>query len=375
MHIDNLELKTYKNYKELCEALEIKPCAGNSKKSQLKELDTYCNYHKEGNKFIIDEIFDIQKEKEDLRKFNGGDNNNIEYLKYIEALILNMLAEKETGLLFLSKYSILKELKMINDNYSFCKGRIEKLSVLSNIETEEIYEFYASTDGTLVNNLEKTLNNLQDKSLIKWSKELSVCECVVNNLSQIENEINIDDFGEEYHIYKNRLDLNYRQATDEEVQKIIFYEKESMEQLNRKNKQDIVKHKEWKTFKNMVHSNLINHGIAFYYGSYKIIFNYDHIYKELLDVCEYLLSSDEKLKNENSLNKEIIIRLKDNVLKRQNRALNKAKNCFGIIKDNKVKRRIRDTYTNNQYELMKLLIDKDMKNIKTKVKKTKVEQD
>ena len=39
---------------------------------------------------------------------------------------------------------------MINENYSFCKGRIEKLSIFSNADVDNIYEFYASTDGTLI---------------------------------------------------------------------------------------------------------------------------------------------------------------------------------------------------------------------------------
>ena len=53
-----LELKTYKNYKELCKAMEWEEKAGNSRVSQLKELGSLCEYHKEGNKFVIDEVFE-----------------------------------------------------------------------------------------------------------------------------------------------------------------------------------------------------------------------------------------------------------------------------------------------------------------------------
>ena len=362
-----------KNYKVLCEEyLDVQPSAGNTKKAQLKELERYCEYHKNGNKFVIDKVFDVPKEKEDLRKFNGGDHNNIDYIKYIEALILNLLAEKETGLLFLSKYTILKELKMINENYSFCKGRIEKLSIFSNTDVDNIYEFYASTDGTLINNLEKALNNLAKRSLIEWSKEKSICECIDNNLLQIEDEVTLDEYGEEYHTYKNRLDLNYRQATDEEIQKIIYYEKEAIDYLGRKDKQDVVKNKEWKKFKKIVCDNLINYGIAFYYDSYKIIFNYEHIYKELIDVCEYLLSKKEKEDNENNLNKEIIKRLKNNISNRKNRAIDKTKKSFGISRDNTINRRLKETYIDEQYKLIELLIDKETESIKSKIRKTKL---
>ena len=68
MKIENLsEGLIIKNYKELCSILEIKVEAGNSKKAQLKELERFVGYHKEGQKFIIDEIYDEPLKKEDKR--------------------------------------------------------------------------------------------------------------------------------------------------------------------------------------------------------------------------------------------------------------------------------------------------------------------
>ena len=65
-----LEITTYKNYKELCKAMNWEEKAGNSRVSQLKELDSLCEYHKEGNKFIIDEVYDIPREIIDKRTRN-----------------------------------------------------------------------------------------------------------------------------------------------------------------------------------------------------------------------------------------------------------------------------------------------------------------
>jgi hypothetical protein len=228
-----------KNYKELCELLEITPSAGNTKKAQFKELDSFCTYHKEGNKYIIDTIFDVPKEKEDLRKYNGGDHNNIEYIQTIETLVLNLLAEQNKGIIFLSRYSILNKLKMINENYSFCKTRIPKLSQLMNIDKENIYEFYDTTDGTLQRNLEKALNNLQNRCLVIWSKEITVCEAIDNGCNQIEDICYTDQYDEEVHIYKNKLDLNHREATDEEKQMILYHEKEVIKELGKDGKQEL----------------------------------------------------------------------------------------------------------------------------------------
>lgn len=73
MNIENLtEGLIIKNYKEMCRLLDWSISAGDSKKSQLKELECSCQYHKEGNKFIIDKIYDKPKEKQDNRKNNKG---------------------------------------------------------------------------------------------------------------------------------------------------------------------------------------------------------------------------------------------------------------------------------------------------------------
>ena len=53
-----LEITTYKNYKELCKAMGWKITNGSGKKRHLKLLDSLCKYHKEGNKFVIDEVFE-----------------------------------------------------------------------------------------------------------------------------------------------------------------------------------------------------------------------------------------------------------------------------------------------------------------------------
>ena len=71
-----------KNYRELCKLLNIKVKSSNSKKAQLKELERFCKYHKEGNRFIIDSIYKKVRDKEDNRKNNKGGNNLGKYKDY-----------------------------------------------------------------------------------------------------------------------------------------------------------------------------------------------------------------------------------------------------------------------------------------------------
>lgn len=62
----------FKNYKEFCKFMNIKETTGASKISQFKELERFCEYHKEGQKIIIDKKYDIPKNKKDKRfKYQG----------------------------------------------------------------------------------------------------------------------------------------------------------------------------------------------------------------------------------------------------------------------------------------------------------------
>ena len=65
----------FKNYKELCAFFDEKPTTGCSKQAQFKEWERYFSYRKEGNKFVITEVFDTPKEKVDNRVNNYSRNN------------------------------------------------------------------------------------------------------------------------------------------------------------------------------------------------------------------------------------------------------------------------------------------------------------
>jgi len=83
--MDISKLKKYMiipNYRKLCELLNLKVASGNSKMSQLKELERYFKYRKEGNKFIIEEIYTDILEKINARKDTKG-NNRIEFPNFI----------------------------------------------------------------------------------------------------------------------------------------------------------------------------------------------------------------------------------------------------------------------------------------------------
>lgn len=369
MQINNLQVgMVLKNYKHLCEVLEESVKTSNSKKAQIKEWERYFEYHKDGNKYIIDDIFGVEKEKVDNR--NSG-NNKVKYIDEIELLILNLLSEMQeyNGIVFLSKYLLLKQLKMINENYSFCKRRISKLSSFTKISEENLYDFYDTADDTLVRNLEKALNNLTNKCLVKWSKEITVCEAI-NYDNEIIDGIHYDKYDEEIHNYTQQLSLNHRQATDLEVQTILFMEKEAIEEMGFNSKKDVMINNMWKTFSNIVCEKTKKIGVIYYYNSYKLIFNSEHINDELID--GFLLNKSEKSQIEDTLNNNITNKLKTNSDNRHMKAIDK----IDILTDEdrnveKYIRRSNDNYVEDNYKLTNLLVDCNMVDIRQVVKTQK----
>ena len=87
-----------------------------------------------------------------------------------------------------------------------------------------------------------------------------------------------------------------------------------------------------------------------------------------------MLSKEEREETQQLLNKAVRQRLNTNIEKKQNRALKKTEKMFGRIKDEKLARRVKDTYIEDNDKLTDTLINTGAKNIKNKIKKTKIEK-
>lgn len=104
--------RVFKNYKELCKFMGWKPTGGDYKKARLKELDTLCKWHKEGNKIIIDDVFAEVKNKED-----GRSKNNV-FVNPVEVILLFALKDSEKSEVYFSNSKIYRLLGLFNERYA-----------------------------------------------------------------------------------------------------------------------------------------------------------------------------------------------------------------------------------------------------------------
>ena len=120
MTIQNLKQgQVIKNYKELCKILDIKVGAGNTKLAQLKELERYCKYKKDGNKFVIEEIYNNPLAKVDGRGKSAGSRNNYKgiYAELADKLILDYLNSFNKSVINTTNNVIAEKIGLINHNF------------------------------------------------------------------------------------------------------------------------------------------------------------------------------------------------------------------------------------------------------------------
>jgi hypothetical protein len=248
---------TIKNYKTLCTLLSEDLKAGDSKKAQHKEWQRYFDYEKEGQRYIITEIYSQPLPKEDKRTLG---NNSI-YVQHIELILLNYLSKQEgfTATLTLKKLFLL--MGMINPHYiEENKDIIKQQNDI--INDYQINHFYQRTYQKLRKILFDTLRNLKNRCLIDYE------EIVMINIK--EPDIN------------GILRTNIRPATDEEKKNILAIKKIVLKEMGLDSITLVhlkFKHRE---FYNRVNELLKEkYNINYIYNDIKILFTKEHIIEAL----------------------------------------------------------------------------------------------
>lgn len=199
MNISSLkENQVVKNYKELCSILEIKAEAGNSKKAQLKELERFINYHKEGNRFIIDEVYKEVKEKlikdksKEMIIFNINKGN---YSKEMFPLVKDFVGINSSEVYFSRSY-MMDSLKLKNNNYNIAYNDPEKFAkILSSelgidVDENDIKTILTSMWSVSQDKIKNAFNNLEKLGYIHSYDDKLLC---IFNSNTNKREVVLDE--------------------------------------------------------------------------------------------------------------------------------------------------------------------------------------
>ena len=265
MKLENIkENYTYRNYKHLCEVLEIKPVGGKSKKYKLQELERHFEVSKEGNKIIIgNRISNIPKRKA----------RNEVFVNDIETTLLYVLANGDKNVIC-SLSKALQLTSLVNSNYSANRLNPVLVAKKYNVEQDCAIDFFDRTQKQLKATFERALNRLRSKALIMWESTMIVC-----------------------------VDGIHIPMSIQEKQYILKTELMVLKELGYKEIKEVIINGKWKLFNKKVCKRLKDLGnVEYYYKAYNITLNEEGI-SLAIDELEY---NNTKSKLNNTVCKRIV---------------------------------------------------------------------
>lgn len=273
MNIENLkEGMIVKNYKTLCNLLDVEVKGGNSKKAQLLEFERFFSYEKEGVKFKITEIFEDVKEK---KNNHGGSRYNV-YGDTIQLLILDLLG-RENGVVSIGKTKLQKIIGMVNFNFQVGKHNMELLASKLKTNIYTVQDFYSSNGDNFKKAIESSLEDLQDRRIITYDMTL---KC------------------------RDKHSTAFRDLTNDEREMVLMVEGRLLDQMGYDSISMIRVSPDWEKYRRNcldIVRSLTN--IDYYFDAYKIFINRELAENKKIELIHSIvMDKEESIKTKSKLN-------------------------------------------------------------------------
>ena len=295
MNLEKLEVgMVVKNYRSLCELLGVNTKTGNSKKSQLKDWERYFSYDKDGIKFVITEIHNNVKDKNN----NHGGSRYSVYGDVVQLLILNLLG-RENGRMTIGRTKLQNTIGMVNFNFSVGKSKMEDLARILKTNIYTVRDFYNTNDDNFKKIIEYSLEQLSDKRIISYENTMKGRDSVTGSI---------------------------RDLTDDEKELVLLVEGRILIQFGYEKISDIRNSEDWKTYKDKCNTLIKDlTSLSYYFEAYKIFVNNDLAENERLKLINSIILSDEEFsENKKVLNSIILERNNTNAIKRREKEIMKS---------------------------------------------------
>ena len=287
---------TIKNYKELCEHLEMDVKGGKAKKLQLAELERYCKMMKVGHTFRIVEVYESALVKEESRGSKGF------YTELLQLLIADYLLLANKPVQYVTTNAMLSNINMINQNYAYGYKNMKALAEYTQIDEQVVYDFYNTSSSNFRSTFQLALDKLVKKRAMFYSNVIMVA-VQTGESTKIET----------------------MEANEHQIQEIIETEREVLLELEYEDmKQVRFNQARWDKFNRLVvkryNEKTEEDGIIlhYYYTAYKIIVNEKFIEKDHNTLMKTVLPLLERQQTRNEMNQIVCERLLENAKKRRN---------------------------------------------------------
>lgn len=271
----------FKNYNKICEWLGVKPSknGGNTKIAHIKEFERYCKYHKEGQKYIVDEVYDEPLEKIDGRVNNKGGNNN-KYSDLMDNAIVEVLKK---GCIMDSKSKIFCDhipLFKMTEYSGYYSRSLDGLSIYYKTTKHLVKTYYDKMLDMTTKCFERSLKRLKKQGIINY-------EIGITTITYI---------GE----------MDYVSPNDVLFKKIKAYEKETLKEMKITPYDKVINRNKNVEFKEIMKEKLEDvsikqrDNISNYWTTYNI---------ELANDADKLIDLDSVKSDVEELRKQLIINL------------------------------------------------------------------
>ena len=137
--IENLTVgQVIKNYKELCNILDIKIKTGLSKITQLEKLQAFITYHKEGNKFVIDEIKSTDVVLVDKRMYGNNSATTFEIAYIISHKLITEYKDRRINV---TSNELLCRMMLVSKEYKILMNDTEAYQHSTGIDYKYLNSF------------------------------------------------------------------------------------------------------------------------------------------------------------------------------------------------------------------------------------------
>ena len=257
-----------KNYKEMCKIMGEDVTTGCSKKAQVANWGRYFYSEKNGQKFIIVEIYDEPFPTAEIHRRREG-----LYVQYIECLLMDIIANNaKNNEMIISRNKLYPMLGMVGEKYNrYYKDRKALADIFNDIEKQSVEEtngtdlvtlfdidyFYNNAGCKLNKILTDALNSMSSRKLIKYIPMY----IIIGNTDKI-NSMSNDKFKEfllsvdEAVLDKSKetkeTSKNCHLATTEEEKIILGIERQALNRVGCVNISEVIRKYKLKKYQSIV---------------------------------------------------------------------------------------------------------------------------
>lgn len=152
------------NYRSLCQLLGLTESSGRTKVGQINRLKRFCNFERDGQKYIIKDIYN----NSDIK----APGNREVYVRFIENILLNYLVKNttpENPKCYFSKKKLWEILGLCNSKFSRLNDHIGLKAINPDITKWHIDMFYTNACKKFNGIIMRSLDSISERKYFKYS--------------------------------------------------------------------------------------------------------------------------------------------------------------------------------------------------------------